>query len=467
MGRYHPLKAVAVLVAFMIFLVLAVRSCAKPHIKVSATPDPFLTPPAAIAISVETHVAHVPPGPPRLPDVPAQLQEVIRKGVAHVTAERLDQSKCVAGSDKQVGWQKCLGDYLLAATDEEGTLQIIEVYGGKPSREGYKVICEREGACNGGVNPPFIVSSPPGWTVVAIRTAVFDKSGEDGIGAAVYVPYSTRLNDPELRAAGVEYLRDAVLAAFYELRAKDVRSQFIAHKYVTDFGTPDHVIALILTEQMYSDTWFVKGTDLERLEMLDRALVTMGLNRWKSYQYTKSSADARGIGQIVGGPYMAIRQQYLRAELPEDSVDGRTDHHSAIKAMIAHTDAELWTFRGKEEDAHRTFLVNNVWERQLVFAAGYNANVGFVHEIIHACKARWREPKCNDTCATDPKTCMELPEETRLYLVKYEWIYQVLFDQAFRAQIEKNVWPTLADQARARQAEYEKRHSKVTSQAQL
>jgi hypothetical protein len=294
--------------------------------------------------------------------------------------------------------------------------------------------------------------------VVAIRTAVYDVTGPDGISAAVYIPYSSRLNDPELREVGAEYLRDAVMAAFYELRAKDVQSQFVGGKYVTDFGTPDHVIALILTEQMYSDKWFVEGTDLERLQMLDRALVTLGLNRWRSYSFTKSSADARGIGQIVGGPYRAIREQYPRADLPEDSVDGRTDHHTSIKAMIAHADAELWTFSGKEEADHLAFLMKSDWERRLVLAAGYNANVASVHRVIHACKEHWREDDCGPTCATDPNSCMELPLETRLYLVKYEWIHKILFDEAFRAQVEKNVWPSLAEEARAHAREYEKRH---------
>lgn len=462
--KYHPLKAVAMLLALMLLLPLLLRACNPAQQSVDVI-DPFAAPPPVVAVQIDGHRAFVPPGPPRLPDVPQDLVEVIRYGVKLVSSSHLSQEKCVPKSDSQEGWKRCLGDYLLAASNEQGKMQLIEVYGGKPSQEGFTVRCERDGACNGGVNPPFNVFSPPGWTVVAIRTAVYDTNGPDGISPAVYIPYSTRLNDPELRTAGVEYLRDAVLAAFYELRAKDVRSQFIANRYVTDFGTPDHVIALILTEQMYSDKWFVEGTDADRLEMLDRALVTLSLNRWRSYQYTKSFADARGIGQIVGGPYKAIREQYPRADLPENSVDGRTDHHTSIKAMICHADAELWTFAGKDEDAHRTYIVNNVWERQLVLAAGYNANVATVHRVIHECKERWRENDCTASCAqrspdqaSTGKACVELPEETRLYLLKYEWIYKVLFDEAFRAQIEKQVWPKLADEARARQSEYEKRH---------
>ncbi|MBI4437356.1 hypothetical protein HY631_00165 [Candidatus Uhrbacteria bacterium] len=457
--RVHPLKGVAVLYFLMCILALVLRSITA-WVETSTPVDPFASPPALTLVPVDGFLVRVPPGAVRLPDVPTDLPDLIRQSVSRVSAERLDKDKCVPENDTQIGWQKCLGDYLLAAVDEQGKIELVEVYGGKPSRAGFTVACEREGGCDRGVNPPFTISSPPGWTVVALRTAVLQEDGPDGIGGAVYVPFSSRLDDPDLRMQGLEYLRDAVLAAYYELRAKDVVSRHIPGRYVTDFGTPDHVIALILTEQMYSDTWFASGSDLERLEMFNRALVTLGLNRWKSYQYTKSGAGARGIGQIVGGPYQAIREQYPRADLPADSIVGRTDHHTSVKAMICHADAEWWTFAGDDERAHRAFLLQNDEARRLVLAAGYNANVATVHRVIHACKERWREDDCAATCITDPETCVKLPEQTRLYLLKYEWIYRVLFDEAFRAGVEKSVWATLADRARAQQSAYEKRHPK-------
>ncbi|NQV90267.1 hypothetical protein HQ487_02565 [Candidatus Uhrbacteria bacterium] len=415
-------------------------------------------PPPAVRVQIEGYTAFVPPGPERLPDVPKDLLRSVREGTKLVTGLHLDKKKCVPGQslskEASTTWRRCLGDYLVAAVDETGGMQVVEVYGGKSDFPmGFSVTCERDGACDGGVNPPFIISSPPGWTAVAVRTAVYGK-GPDGIDAAVYVPYSTRLNNPELRQAGLEYLRKAVLGASYEVLAKDIESNYVPGARITDFGTPDHVIALILTEQMWSDTGFAGGADLERLDMLDRALVTLGLNRWRSYQYTKSWADARGIGQIVGTPYKAIRKQYPRLDLPEDDVWGRKDHHNAIKVMIAHTDAEWWTFMGNEEKAHRAHLLGNTWDRQLVFAAGYNANVATVHRAIHTCGESWRE-----------ESCTELPVETRLYLIKYEWIYQVLFDEEFRARVESTVWPQILETDQVAQAEYARRHATADAQA--
>lgn len=408
-------------------------------------------PPPPRLIEVDGYTAYVPPGSARLPDVPKNLVDAVAEGKELLANKRLNQAQCVPSHPLQIGWKRCIGDYLVAAVNETGKLQIVDVYGGEStSPSGFSVTCERDGACDGGVNPPFIISSPPGWTAVAVRTAVHG-DGPDGVDGAVYVPYSTRLDTPAFREAGLVYLRDAVLAAYYEMRAKDVRSQFIKGRLVTDFGTPDHIITLILTEQMWSDTWFAKGADLERLQMLDRALVTLGLNRWKSFSYTKSWADARGIGQIVGTPYKAIRAQYPRADLPQDDVWGRVDHHNAIKTMIAHTDAEWWTFR---EESQREFYLTNTWQRQLVFAAGYNANIATVKRAIKACGDSWRD-----------ESCTTLPTETRLYLVKYEWIHGVLFDPAFRAQVEENTWPTIYEASQAAQADYARRHDVATAQA--
>lgn len=401
--------------------------------KNSTVPD-LPSPPPALEIRIEHWVARLPPGPARLPDVPMDLSRVIRRATEFLEDERLDKEKCVPARKLQLGWKRCIGNYLVAATNRHGDIKMIEVYGGKSTHPpGYRVTCERERACDGGVNPPFSITSPPDWSAVAVRTAVFG-SGPDGTDAAVYVPYSSRLNTPRLRLAGLEYLRDIVLGAFYVLRSNDVMSQFIPDHRITDFGTPDHIISLILTEQMWSDTSFAQGSELDRLEMLNRALATLGLNRGGSYRYSKSRAGATGIGQIVRRPYQAIREQYPAAQLPKDDVEGRGDHHIAVKAMIAHTDAEWWAI--EQEESHLALLLKNDWQRRLVLAAGYNANIATVDRAIHKCGETWRET-----------TCTILPTETRLYLVKYEWIYRMLFDPAFRSRIEAEVWPAFFKQA--------------------
>ncbi|MBI4435169.1 hypothetical protein HY630_00710 [Candidatus Uhrbacteria bacterium] len=437
----------ALLAAILITaLVAGVRSCGKED----EPPAPQIpSPPMAVPVQIDGHTAYVPPGPARLPDVPEKLVEAVRQGTEMVTGLRMDKKKCVPEKPLQVGWKRCVGDYLVAAVNKDGKLQVVDVYGGKSTAPaGFTVTCEREGACDGGVNPPFIISAPPGWTAVAVRTAVHG-TGPDGTDGVTYVPYSTRLNSPELRQSGLEYLHDAVLAAHYELRAKDVRSQRIPGRFVTDFGTPDHIVSLILTEQMLSDVAFEAGSELERLLMLDRALVTLGLNRWRSYGYALSRTGARGIGQIMPKTYRDLAKLYPRASLPDDITEGRIDHHAALKVMIVHTDDEWWAIK---DETHRLHLLENTASQRLVLAAGYNANIATVVGAIQACGETWRE-----------ESCTQLPQETRLYLVKYEWIHGVLFDPAFRAKVETGVWPTLYAQDQAARTAYEQRKAALAA----
>lgn len=447
MPRFFKGFAAAAMLTFIVVLLIAVvRSCGKEEVPPAPQMQP---PPVAIPVQIDGYTAFVPPGPQRLPDVPSELVDAVRRGTELVSSQRLDKKQCVVPKGQiQLGWRRCFGDYLVAAVDETGQLQVVEVYGGTSvSPPGFSVTCEREGACDGGVNPPFIISAPPGWTAVAVRTAV-NGEGPDGVDGVTYVPYSSRLNTPELRQAGLEYLHDAMLAAYYELRAKDVPSRLRGY-HAADFGTVDNAITLVLTEQMLSDVAFERGTDQQRLEMLGRALVTFALNRGNAYRYTLSHVGARGPMQLMPGSYRSLHELYPQANLPEDPKEGSIDHHTAIKASMLHTDSEWWAFLGEEESEHCAFLLANPYQRNLVFAAGYNANIKTrVDAAIHECGEGWRD-------------C--LPEESRKYLVKYEWIYGVLFDPKFRTKVEEGVWPILYQNDLAAKAEYEKRKAALAA----
>lgn len=429
MSRFFLRNAVFVLAGFIL---LGVACSLKKHdnkdIDAQQASETIHSSPSITQVNIGEYTALVPPGPDALPDVPKKLTEKIREGLQKVSFARLDKDKCVPSSVLRTGWKRCLGNYILAATNAKGRIKLIEVYGGTASDSGFKVACERDGACESGVNPPFLISTPTGWTVVALRTVANDKSSEDGVKAVVYVPYSTRLNTPELRQAGLEYLKEAILGAWFELRAKDVKSRYIAGAFVTDFGTPDHLAVLILTEQILSDVGFVNGSDVQRIQMLDRTLVTLGLNRWKSYEHTLSPAGARGIGQGMEPTYISLREKYVRADLPKDHVEGCVDHHTAIKMMACHTDAEWWAIKDRES------LLKNPWKRKLVDAGGYNTNIGNVSEALETCGDDWRA-----------ESCTKLPSETRRYLIKYEWIYKTLFDPSFRDRLQTARSTLLAD----------------------
>ncbi|HBK33457.1 TPA: hypothetical protein DEP34_01880 [Candidatus Uhrbacteria bacterium] len=390
------------------------------------TPLPPQAPLPTEFINLLTHTAYLPPGSPRQSDVPEHLGGAIKTGYLILNSMHLERSRC-GGSGS--GWRKCFGDYLIAATDAQGRVNVFSLYEGEEASHHFKVTCERKGGCQGGVNPSFHVESPLGWTVVAIRTAV--RAKDDATQGAVYIPYSSRLDTPELRDAAIDYLGDIALSAYYDLHARQLESDFLTDKLVVDVGTLDHIIALILTEQMLHDLDFVNGDDAVRLAMLNRTLTIIGANRDRSFWYTRSRVGATGIGQIMPGTYNRLRERYDRAGLPEDREFGRLDHAMALKAMIIHADAELWPM----SDEYRHFVIEHPKEGRLILAGGYNANVKRVYEAIKECGDTWREPSCK-----------KLPAETRRYLIKYEWIYAVLFDPAFREQVWLNAFTQRAPQ---------------------
>ena len=111
-----------------------------------------LAPPAYAEVMIGDDMSWVPPGPPRLSDVPENLLEFIERGKRKMEAARFKKMSCVPEKKPDLTWKRCLGnDYLLAAVSPEGKLEKIDVYGGvATSPAGFTVRCEREGAGEGG-----------------------------------------------------------------------------------------------------------------------------------------------------------------------------------------------------------------------------------------------------------------------------------------------------------------------------
>lgn len=381
-------------------------------------PLPPKVPPPPVSVELLDHVMHLPLGPEKQADVPENLLGAIKIGYDRLSSMRLARKRC-GGPGKD--WKRCFGDYLIAAADAQGNVTVFSLYQEEKASHGFKVTCERKGGCEGGVNPSFYVESPPGWTVVAIRTAVRAKDGQT-LGA-VYIPYSFRLDTPELRMAGLNHLAKVALAADTDLRKRKTGSDFFPGKLVTDIGTPDHLITLALTEQMLHDRKFVNGSDATRLAMLNRTLTIIGANLDRSFWYARSRVGAAGIGQIMPATYRRLSERYDGAGLPSDREFGRLDHVQAFKAMSIHADSELWPL----SDKYLQRIVDHPDEGRIFLAGGYNANAQRVYNAIKACKDDWRK-----------STCKELPSETRRYLIKYEWIYRVLFDPDFRQRVSQS-----------------------------
>jgi len=136
----------------------------------------------------------VPPTPPRSPDLPEDLLGAIAEGERLMKEAKFDEGRCL-GEGK--GHEKCLGSYLLAAVNNAAQFQRVEVMW-KPNLEtpaksdgtyvstpaNFTVTKES----GGGFNTAFRVSSPPGWTVVALRRPY--RNAEGDVVADTYIPYS-------------------------------------------------------------------------------------------------------------------------------------------------------------------------------------------------------------------------------------------------------------------------------------
>lgn len=387
-------------------------------------PLPPPKPLTAIAVTNPPKEAVLPPGRPASARTPANLQETIALGRTVLEGSHLTMAKCGGRGEH---WKRCLGDYLLAAADGAGNILVIEAYEGRPSSPpGFSVKVEDRSARRRGVNVPFQVNAPPGWTVVALRTAVWDGADIEG---GVYAPYSKAIDTPEIREAGLLYLQRIAADALADLFRLRVESGFFftgacaerkGKQCVRMVGQPianiveiQHVIALVLTEQMKSDVLFENGTPAERVAMVNRTLTILGANQEHAYAYVRSKKGAAGIAQLMPGTYLSLQKIYPQAELPAE-LDARLDHRQAMKAMVLHADNQWWAASG--DRAFRQRLLVNPEARRLMLAAGYNANAGGIVTAIKTCGETWRDA-----------SCALLPTETRRYLIKYEEIWGMLY----------------------------------------
>lgn len=373
-----------------------------------------LTPPS---VDLDGVRLYVPPTPPRSPDLPDDLVGAIERGYEMAETARFDDvvARCQQAGK---GLERCLGSYLLIAVNAQGTLQLVEVH---KTADGKGTVSYPKGftaarESGSGVNVSFDVSSPPGWTVVALRRP--RKSG-DVVVADTYIPYNPKFNTRELVAEGIEYLRLQLISAKYDLVARRVKSRFADGALVTDVGTLEHVATLLATEWVYDPARFVDGGDDEiRVEYVNRTLVMLGLNRSLAFRFGRSSASAVGILQIIPSTYAGLSAAYPTAELPSSATEGRLNHHVAIMTAILHADEELRPMNASQ----RAMVRRGEPAGGLLLAAGYNMFVDRAVGVVNARGEDWRNP-CVDPCKDLP----QLPAETRLYLKKYEWIHALLF----------------------------------------
>lgn len=388
-------------------------------------PTPLAEPPPVPDVT-RSRTPIVPPGPDRLPWVPADIVRLIAPAQAMLQATSLDVEKCGGRFD---GEKQCLCDYKLAVTDASEKITIVDAYEGKPSSPpGYVVnVSVQKGferAC--GTNPILDVTHPPGQIVLAVRTVV--KTDKKNIEPAVFTPFTDELNLPELRQAGLDYWWKTVKDGQKDMAVRQVPSQFFKERLVSDVVPAEHVFLLGLIENIGNTAAFAPGgSEAKQLHELDAVLVYYGIHREHTFDWRVSSANGRGPLQATA-IYNTIRTYYPTADLPEDFVTGATNHASAVRFAFAHTDEE-WRPLFKRSDAdHRHFLEENPWPMQLLMAAGYNGFINRADHAVHTCKDTWRTAACGI-----------LRPETIPYLEMYGAIDPILFDPTVRARYAEDL----------------------------
>ena len=161
----------------------------------------------------------------------------------------------------------------------------------------------------------------------------------------LYVPLSDSLQQGELVQSGKDHIGKMVDAAFQSLQLKNVQSQSVPGKLVTDVVNKDFVKNIIVVEHVDPDAFSI-SSDGGRL-LTERVLATIGANQDRAYSYTGSPAGASGIAQFIRSTYNTTNKNYPTAGLISDFSLGMADHENAFKAMVLFFDSHKKEIEGK------------------------------------------------------------------------------------------------------------------------
>jgi len=152
----------------------------------------------------------------------------------------------------------------------------------------------------------------------------------------------------------------------------------------------------------------VEHTDHKRFKtenhksLFDEIRTLYALNAGDTYRYSVSSAGAGGMVQMIPPTYEAIREQFPRANLKADFVEGMRDHENATKAMLLYMQ-DTWDYLKKQEEVAAAMGAGLATQEELL-AAGYNSNPRKLPGYLARGGSAWRTL---------------IPEETKMYLRIY------------------------------------------------
>ena len=206
---------------------------------------------------------------------------------------------------------------------------------------------------------------------------------------AYYTSAHPSVSTPALTREGRRYVREQLDAAAAGLAAE---------------GMPVDPSVVDAAERLC----FVEHVDHKRFKreshpvLLDEIGALYALNAGDTYRYSVSSAGAGGMVQMIPPTYQAIREQFPRARLRADFVDGMRDHANATRAMLLYMQ-DTWDYLARQDEV-KAALSSGIATQPDLLAAGYNSNPRKLPGYIERGGAAWRTL---------------IPEETKMYLVIY------------------------------------------------
>ena len=205
----------------------------------------------------------------------------------------------------------------------------------------------------------------------------------------LYVPYSDKLQVPEMVAWGAQTLDGYVSDVYGQLREQGIMSRAMPGRLLADVIDPNLVKSIVFIEHAGNGV-----TVNDPKGVTDAIKVVLAANQGNAYAYSVSVAGARGLVQFIPSTYKLMTRRNDLG-LIKDFVAGMTDPHNAIKAEVAYLDAELANMPADI----RALADTDMPKLDTYLAAAYNGGGGRVHKAIAAFGESWADSHSSELAA--------------------------------------------------------------------
>jgi hypothetical protein len=273
----------------------------------------------------------------------------------------------------------------LVLLDAEGRFHIVrglkrDNKGFETLTPGYALTLRREN----GINSEFECVAPAGARVLAIKYPVSNEGrrfgGDAEVIEAVYTPYSSEIESPEVVEHGLKVQDEFINKAYDRLNKRGVRSRAFEGRRITDVVPRDVLRVLLINEHIDPGEFRTQGL---AGPLARRVLTVVATNKEKAYAYSISRAGAHGLVQMISSTYRLLLKKYPEAGLIEDFSTGMSDLVNAVMAQVLLCDADWQTLRSRFD----------LGPEQVgpYLAAAYNGGVGRVMSLLSSEQEEWME----------------------------------------------------------------------------